>query len=84
MEAPYVTTSRFVNLKRMCTAWCDARLDAFEKCGFYDSGITHGGPDPAYQYKATVQNFWGQGNQKVDLFNRKRRSDNCADWNGKS
>ena len=66
----------------MCTSWCDARLDAYEKCGFYDSNIGHGGPDPAYQYQATNNNFWGQGNQKVDLFNRKRRSDNCAEWNG--
>ena len=85
MEAPYVTTSRFVNLKRMCTAWCDARLDAFEnKCGFFASNNTNGGPDQTHQYQATQNNYWEQINEKVDVFNRKRRSDNCADWNGES
>jgi len=83
MAAPFVTAERFENLKNKCTGWCDARLDAFEnKCGFYDAGVTHGGPDPDQEYVPTRQNYWGERREKVDVFSRKRRADDCADWDG--
>ena len=85
MAAPFVTAERFENLKNKCTGWCDARLDAFEnKCGFYDAGVTHGGPDPDQEYVPTRQNYWGERREKVDVFSRKRRADDCADWDGES
>ena len=85
MGAPFLEAERFQKLKAKCTGWCDARLEAFEeKCGFYDANVPHGGPDPSVEYKPTQNNYWGQRKEKVDVFSRKRRSDDCADWDGES
>lgn len=80
-------THRFIKLAQRCENWADSRNANFEKCGSYDADLPHGGPDPEYVPKPP-RNYvanWDTGRVSFDdLFenNRKRRSDDCSDFDG--
>jgi hypothetical protein len=82
--ASWVEANRFARLNARCEGWANARFAAFEKCGFYSTDVTHGGPKPGVEYKETNNSYWGAKKEKVNLFeDRKRRSaDDCSNWDG--
>lgn len=82
--ASWVKVDRFSRMNARCEGWANARYAAFEKCGFYSSDVSHGGPDPSVEYKETENSYWGGRREKVNLFeDRKRRSaDDCSSWDG--
>jgi len=82
--ASWVKKERFVKLGDRCEGWMNARLNAFEKCGFYDSSVRHGGPDPNVEYKLPHNIYWGEEKEKLDLFDRRKRrsAEDCTNWDG--
>ena len=86
-EASWVKEERFAKLAQRCEGWMNARLAAYDKCGFFDPSLRNGGPDPNVEYKATTNNHWGEENEKLDLgrHGRRRRSaEDCSNWDGKT
>lgn len=80
-KAPMFKEGKFDRMTQKCEGWSNSRMSAFNKCGFYDANVQHGGPDPEVEYKPTSTNHWGEAKQKVDLTARKRRDADC-DWDG--
>ena len=79
---------RFVKLAQRCVNWADSRNANFEKCGSYDPTLPNGGPDPNYvpQPPRNYVANWDTGRVSFDdMFqnDRKRRSDDCSDFDGK-
>lgn len=81
-------SNRFTKLAEKCTGWADSRNANFNKCGSYNSDLPNGGPDPnsekAAQQPRNYVASWDTGKISFDLFenDRKRRSDDCSDFDG--
>ena len=83
-NARFIKEDQLAKLGQRCEGWINARLEAFEKCGFYEPDLKpHGGPDPNVGYKATDSNHWGEENEKLDLGRRRRSAEDCSNWDGK-
>lgn len=72
-----------------CKRITNQRLAGFESCGFYDQSFKNGGPntDASYDKMANNGANWDGGlfhaDDRDDLIaSRKRRSDNCSEWDG--
>ena len=90
-QAPFLKNDAFLNLAKRCSGWTNARYSAFEKCGFYDGDVRHGGPNPDVEYKQTTNNHWGEDNEKLNPFDpksntnpyrRRRSAEDCSNWDG--
>ena len=80
---------RFVKLADRCENWANSRNANFEKCGSYNPDLPNGGPDLNYVPKNPPKSYvasWDSGRISFDdIFenDRKRRSDDCSDFDGK-
>lgn len=73
-----------------CKRITNQRNAAFDDCGFYSPTVKNGGPDPNASYDKKANNgvnwdgglFHGDDRGQFLESNRKRRSDDCGDWDG--
>ena len=61
-----------------------ARKDSYQKCGFYDPMVSHGGPNPNIEYKPTVNDYWGESKSKLDFERSRRSAYDCNNWEGET